>query len=80
MKDKPVPRMLASIGLSAVDTEVYICLAKHGPRRVSDLTNELKFSKNEVEVSLKKLQDIRMVTPNIKHQPLFFAKPFNKSS
>ena len=46
---------LTTLGLSIVDAEVYVCIAKNGPKSVKDLDESLKYSKNQIFKSLKML-------------------------
>ncbi|MEJ2241901.1 MAG: helix-turn-helix domain-containing protein [Candidatus Bathyarchaeota archaeon] len=67
---------LTTLGLSIVDAEVYVCIAKNGPKSVKDLDESLKYSKNQISKSLKKLTAITLVN---NEEPLFSAMPFEEA-
>ena len=67
---------LTTLGLSRVDAEVYVCIAKNGPKSVKDLDQSLNYSKNQIFKSLKKLTAITLVN---NEEPLFSALPFEEA-
>jgi len=64
---------LISVGLSRRDAEVYVYLAKKGPKTIVHLTKTLIYSKQEINRSLITLQTSGLLTKN---QILFCALPF----
>ena len=48
-------KALVSLGLSRVDAEVYVYVAKKGSQSVMDLNNALNYSKNQIYASLRTL-------------------------
>ena len=67
---------LTTLGLSRVDAEVYVCIAKNGPKSVKDLDKSLNYSKNQISKSLKKLTYIKLIN---NEEPLFSALPFEEA-
>jgi len=67
---------LTTLGLSRVDAEVYVCIAKNGPKSVKDLDQSLNYSKNQISKSLKMLTAITLVN---NEEPLFSALPFEEA-
>jgi sugar-specific transcriptional regulator TrmB len=71
-----VIKILRKFGFSKVDADVYIYLAKKGPRREIDLSKALKLTDKKLDLTLKNLQSKGLVTVNIEQSKLFFALPF----
>jgi DNA-binding MarR family transcriptional regulator len=67
---------LTTLGLSRLDAEVYVFIARNGPKSVKDLDKSLKYSKNQISKSLKKLTAITLVN---NEEPLFSALPFEEA-
>jgi len=67
---------LTTLGLSIVDAEVYVYIAKNGPKSVKDLDKSLNYSKNQISKSLKMLTAITLVN---NEEPLFSALPFEEA-
>ena len=74
-----VIRSLVSLGLSRVDAEVYVHLAKRGPLEIMSLATALRFSKKKLIDSLRHLQSKGIVTRSLQGNRLFSAKPFEKT-
>jgi len=68
-----VIRALVGLGLSRVDAEVYVQLAKKGSIEIGDLANALKFSKQKVNRSFKNLQSKGIVTGSLEGKAIFSA-------
>ena len=64
---------LTTLGLSRLDAEIYVYIARNGPKSVNDLDNSLNYSKSQISNSLKKLIAITLVS---KEEPMFSALPF----
>jgi sugar-specific transcriptional regulator TrmB len=73
-----VLRLLEGFGFSRVDAEVYIYLAKKGPKREQDLANALKMAEQKLCASLKNLQSRGIVTATIEQSALFSAVAFER--
>ena len=69
-------RALVDIGLTRIQSEVYVYLAKKGPKTVEYLTKTLLYSRKEIEKSLRILQSKGLLTRN---QVLFCALPFEEA-
>jgi len=67
---------LIGLGLSGVDAEVYVYLAKKEPQTALDLARALNITKQKMYTSLKNLQTKGLVT---KEQTLFFALHFEEA-
>lgn len=68
-----VIKALVSLGLSRVDAEVYVYVAKRGPQKVVDLSSALNITKKKIYVNLKNLQTKGLIT---KDRTTFSALPF----
>ena len=73
-----VKQALVNLGLSRVDAEVYVHIAKKGPIPIGPLADGLKFSKQKLNHSLKNLQSKGIVTASFEDKPFFSALPFEK--
>ena len=71
-------KLLETFGLARTDAEVYIYLAKKGPKREQDLANALKMAEQQLCVSLKSLQSRGIVTATVEQSALFSAVAFEK--
>ena len=63
-------------GFSKADAEVYIYLAKKGPRREINLSKALKLTDKKLYSILKNLQNKGLVTVTVEQSELFLALPF----
>jgi sugar-specific transcriptional regulator TrmB len=73
-----VLKLLETFGLARTDAEVYIYLAKKGPKREQDLANALKLAKQQLYSSLKNLQSKGIVTATVEESALFSAVAFER--
>ena len=71
-----VIKALISLGLSRLDAEVYVYLAKKGPNKVVYLARALNYSKQKIYSSLKNLQNKGLVTRDL---TIFSALPFEEA-
>ncbi len=69
-------KILRKFGFSKVDADVYIYLAKKGPRRVIDLSIALKLTDTKLDFVLENLQSKGLVTASFEKSELFSALPF----
>ena len=67
---------LIDLGLSRVDAEVYVYLAKKGPNKVAALARAMNINKQKIYTSLKTLQTKGLVT---KDRTTFSALPFEEA-
>ena len=73
-----VLKSLRSLGISQGDAEVYIYLAKEGPKKVGDLSNALKLSRQQVYLNLKKLREKQIVKTSDDRPSIFYAVGFEQ--
>ena len=73
-----VLRLLEASGFSRVTAEVYVHLAKMGPKNGRDLTSGLKMTKQQLYPILKSLQKKGIVTISPKRPALFSALAFEE--
>ncbi len=71
-------KTLEEVGLSHVESEVYIYLAKTGPRKARDLSNGLRMTKQQLYPALKGLVFKGMVMSGAKRATLFSALCFEE--
>ena len=71
-------KLLEAFGLARTDAEVYIFLAKKGPKRERDLADGLKMAEQQLCVSLRSLQSRGIVTATVEQSALFSAVAFEK--
>ena len=71
-------KALKGIGLSNVDSRVYVFLAIEGPHKVREITGALNLQESKVYGSLKDLQSIEIVKASIEHPLEFIALPFEE--
>jgi len=67
---------LEGFGFSKTDAEVYIYLAKKGPRREIDLSKALKLTKKKIDLILKNLQNKGLITATVEQTAFFSALSF----
>ena len=73
-----VLKTLEGFGLSRIDAEVYVYLAKKGPKKGRELANALQVTKQQLYPSLKNLKNKGIVTANLERPALFSAVDFEK--
>lgn len=73
-----VLKTLESFGLSRVESEVYVYLAKAGPSKAKDLTPGLRMHKQQLCQTLKKLEKKGIVTVRPERTPLYSALAFDE--
>jgi sugar-specific transcriptional regulator TrmB len=69
---------LECFGLSRMDAEVYVYLAKKGPKKGRELANALQVTKQQLYPSLKNLKNKGVVTASLERPALFSAVAFEK--
>jgi sugar-specific transcriptional regulator TrmB len=73
-----VLRILENFGLARTDAEVYVYLAKRGPKNEKDLANALKLAQQQLYSSLKNLQNKGIITATVEKSALFSAVAFER--
>lgn len=71
-----VIKALIGLGLTRVDAEVYVYIAKKGPQTGVDLAKALNINKQKMYTSLRNLQTKGLVT---KDRTIFSALPFEEA-
>ena len=75
---KEVLKTLVSFGLTQIDAQVYIFLAKKGAQKGRNVRKTLKITKQQLYPSLKNLQKMGIVSSTLEHPARFSAIPFEK--
>jgi sugar-specific transcriptional regulator TrmB len=73
-----VLKTLVGLGLTQSDSQIYICLAKKGPQKGSEISKGLKIQKQQLYRSLKNLQSKGIVDASLEHPARFSAVSFDK--
>jgi sugar-specific transcriptional regulator TrmB len=74
-----VIQALMGLGLSRIDAEVYVHLAKRGPIKIVNLATTLRFGKKKLSEILKNLQNKGIVSGSFEGQTMFSALPFEQA-
>ena len=74
----PVLELLANFGLKRVDAYVYVFLAKEGPCKGKKLCSTLGLTKQQLYLSLSRLQEKGIVKASSQWPALFSALPFEQ--
>lgn len=69
-------KALIGLGLTRLDAEIYVYLAKKGSRRIVTLARALNYNRQKIYPSLNKLQRKGLV---IKDQIVYSALPFEEA-
>ena len=69
---------LEEFGISHSDGTIYLYLAKMGPKKGNELAKALKMTKQQLLLSLKKLEDRGLIMTESKKIKTFSALPFDK--
>jgi sugar-specific transcriptional regulator TrmB len=78
MSQEKVLQTLSNLGLTRLDTQVYIYLAKKGPQKGIEISKALKVQKQPLYRSLKNLQKKAIVSATLERPARFSAVPFEK--
>jgi len=70
---------LIGLGLTRIDGEAYVYLAKVGPQRVIDLTKALNYDKQKIYTSLKNLQEKGIAKVTSQKDSIFSVLPFEEA-
>lgn len=76
MSLEKIIKSLVEMGFKRVQAEVYVYLAKKGPKTIEDLTQVHIFSEKEIRTSLNFLQRKGLMTQN---QMVYSALPFEEA-
>jgi sugar-specific transcriptional regulator TrmB len=78
MIQEKVLKTLQDLGLTSLDSKIYIYLAKKGPQKGNAISKALKVQKQQLYRNLKKLQSKAIVSATLEHPAKFSAVPFEK--
>jgi sugar-specific transcriptional regulator TrmB len=78
LSKEEVLKTLVSFGLTQIDAQVYVFLAKKGAQKGRDIRKTLKITKQQLYPSLKNLQKMGIVSSTLEHPARFSAIPFEK--
>jgi sugar-specific transcriptional regulator TrmB len=73
MSRERINEVLRGFGFSRIDAQVYIYLAKKGPKSLTEVSEALDFTDRELAYSLKRLQRKGVVLSTAKQSQLFIA-------
>jgi sugar-specific transcriptional regulator TrmB len=76
VSQEKVLKTLSGLGLTRLDSKVYIYLAKKGPQKGGEIVKALKVQKPQLYRSLKNLQGKAIVSATIERPARFSAVPF----
>jgi sugar-specific transcriptional regulator TrmB len=77
-EQQKVLKTLTSFGLTEIDAEVYIFLAKKGAQKGLDIRNALKLTKEQLYSSLRDIKSKGIISSTLEHPARFSALPFEK--
>jgi sugar-specific transcriptional regulator TrmB len=78
VSQEKVMKTLLDIGLTKLDSKVYIYLAKRGPQKGKEISKALKVQKPQLYRSLKNLQSKAIVSATLERPARFSAVSFEK--
>lgn len=78
MKQKALTKALTSLGLSEIDAEIYLLLAKEGPQPGRHIAESLALYKQQLYRSLKRLQKKGVVHTFLERPARFSAVSLEK--
>jgi sugar-specific transcriptional regulator TrmB len=78
VSQEKVLKTLSDLGLTRLDSKVYIYLAKKGPQKGRDIAKALKVQKPQLYRSLKNLQSKAIVSATLERPARFSAASFEK--
>ncbi len=79
MSHERVLKALVGLGLSEMEAEVYVFLAKQGPQKATSIAAVLKTVEQQLSRSLKSLREKGIVNATPEHPSQFSAIPFEKA-
>ena len=78
MSKKRIIKALRGLGLTFIDTQVYIFLANSGPNTEKEIVENLPIQEEKIYHSLNSLQDIEIVKTSGEHPTKYSAVPFDE--
>lgn len=71
-----IQRALKNLGLTNIEAEIYVHIARNGPQTVIELDNALNYSKNQIYRSLKTITAKKLIN---KTEKTYSALPFKEA-
>jgi predicted transcriptional regulator len=78
MSRERIINALKVLGLSNIDTRVYVLLAKDGPHKIEEIASVLNQPERNIRRSLRDLQNTKIVEASIEYPFEFIAVPFEE--
>ena len=78
MSRERIINALKVLGLSNIDTGVYVLLAKDGPHKIEEIASVLNQPERNIRRSLRDLQNTKIVEASIEYPFEFIAVPFEE--
>jgi predicted transcriptional regulator len=78
MSRERIIKALKVLGLSNIDTRVYVLLARDGPHKIEEIASALNQHERNIHKSLRDLQNINIVKASIEYPFEFIAVPFKE--
>jgi len=79
MSQEQILKTLTELGLTRIDSQIYIYVSKRGPLRGREIAQALGMSKQQLYRSLKNLQIRGLVDCTLEYPAQFSALPFDKA-
>lgn len=67
-----------NLGLTQREAEIYVFLAKNGPKKEGDIASQLNTVQQQLNHSLMRLQNKRFVNISVKEEKIFSAVPLRQ--
>jgi sugar-specific transcriptional regulator TrmB len=68
-----IVKILSGLGLTRLDSKIYIHLVKNGPTKGNEISKSLKIQKQQLHLSLKKLQTKGIINSTFENPAKFSA-------
>ena len=78
LSEERITSALKGLGLSTIDIQVYVLLAKNGPSKIQKIVKKLNLEIETLDRSLKDLNSIGVINFSIKEPIKFAAIPFEE--
>ena len=78
MYQEPALQTLVELGLTPMDAQVYLFLAKKGPKKGKEMLTALRMNRQQLYRSVKNLQSKGIVSSTLERPARFSAIPFEK--
>ncbi len=78
MSKERIISALKGLGLSNIDTRVYVFLAKHGPHKIGETAEALDIAERKIRVSFRDLQSMGIIKASVEYPLEFMVMPFKE--